>query len=51
MVRIWYETTDGNPIWRASVRHDVTGQRLYFADPLRLVEFMNQNSAATPPQQ
>ncbi len=50
VVRVWYETSHGKRIWRASVRHDLTGQRIYFADPVLLIDFLSQVQPASSGQ-
>lgn len=48
VVCVWYETTDGQQVWRASVRHDLSGQRLYFANPALLLSFISQGGLPGP---
>jgi len=47
VVRIWQETADGNGragIWRGSIDHVGTGNRLYFCDLDGIVRFVQEQS-------
>jgi len=50
VVCVWYETSHGKRIWRASIRNDLTGQRIYFADPALLIDFISQIQTGTSGQ-
>jgi hypothetical protein len=46
LLRLWQETGDGSPIWRASLESPHSGERLGFADLASLVAFLEVQTGA-----
>jgi hypothetical protein len=44
LLRLWQESSDGSPIWRASLESPQTGECLGFADLASLVSFLEEQT-------
>ncbi len=50
MLRMWQVNSAGRPVWRASLENTSTGERLGFADPASLLDFLSRVTQAQPEQ-
>lgn len=47
LLRMWQESCDGSPIWRASLESPDSGERRGFADLASLVAFLEEQTGAS----
>lgn len=53
LVRLWRDADRPSAVWRASVEHPMTGQRMHFTSPAALFDFLDSlmHAAEGPPEE
>ena len=47
MLRLWQESSDGSPVWRASLESPLTGERTGFAGLSNLILFLEERTGGS----